>query len=112
MQNIFTIFIEQLEIEAIIGILDFERTRMQKIVIDCTITYKRDGDEFINYAEVAGLVESMLVDGKYKLIEDALTEIITAIKKSYPKIMSVKLKLCKPEILANCSVCVEKLLIY
>ena len=112
MENLFTIFIEALETEAIIGILDFERTRMQKIVVDCTIIYERTGDMFINYAEVADLIELMLIDGKYELIEDALTEIIIAIKKSYPEIKSVKLKLCKPDILANCSVCVEKLSIY
>jgi dihydroneopterin aldolase len=106
--NLFTIYIEALEVEAIIGILDFERTRMQKIVVDCAISYERSDDAFINYAEVVKRIESMLVEGEYGLIEDALVQIIAEIKKCYPMINSIKLKLCKPDILSNCTVCVEK----
>ncbi len=103
----FTIYIEDLNIDAIIGILDFERKKPQLIVAKCRIKYKRDEKEFVNYAEIASIIEKMLIDNKYGLIEDALDEIITNIMKSFKSIKSVKLKLSKPNILNNCIVSVE-----
>ena len=98
---------EDLKIEAIIGILDFERVNTQPIIAQCKIKYIKYNEQFINYAEVALLIEKMLVTQKYALIEDALEEIIEAIIKKFKPIKSVKLKLSKPKILDNCIVSVE-----
>ncbi len=108
MSPLFTILIESLEIETIIGIHDFERTRMQKVVVDCTIVYRRIEDSYIDYALVVQMIQTMLTEGKYSLIEDALTEIVDALKARYAEIETIRLKICKPDILENCTVCVEK----
>jgi len=108
----YTIYIEDLTVEAIIGILDFERKKAQKIIADCTINYAREGEEFIDYAKVSHLIEQMLIEGQYLLIEDALDEIIMAIKNANLGIKSITLKLTKPEILTNCKVSVKKTINY
>ncbi len=108
----YTIYIENLKIEAIIGILDFEREKSQQIVAECSIDYTREGEKFIDYAVVARMIEEMLQKGQYFLIEDALDEIILAITDTFFTVKAVTLKLSKTEILANCIVSVKKTIKY
>ncbi len=103
----FTIYIEDLKIDAVIGLLDHERLSPQPIVVKCKIKYIKDKEQFINYAEVVSMIKKMLVEEKYILIEDALEDIIKALAKKFKQIKSIKLKLFKPEILDNCIVSVE-----
>ncbi len=103
----YKIYINQLKIMAIIGILDHERLQSQSIIVDCEIQYNKSQNEFINYAEVVNLIEMLLVSKKYFLLEDALDNIIKEIKDKFNTIKSIKLKLSKPEILPNCIVAVE-----
>ena len=103
----YTIHIEDLKVEAVIGILDFERVKPQPITIQCKIEYIKENDDFINYAEVVTFIEQMLVTQKYALIEEALDEIIEALIIKYKQIKSIRLKLSKPKILDNCIVGVE-----
>ncbi len=105
----FTIYIEDLEIEAIIGILDHERIKPQKVTADCQIVYEKREKNFVDYAKVSDLIEKKLKNGQYFLIEDALLEIINEIKNRFSFIKSIKLKLTKPNILTNCTVSVEKM---
>ncbi len=100
----YKIFIERLSLEAIIGILDFERLKPQQIIVDCCIAYEKSDGSFINYVEVVSMIETMLVENKYMLIEDALEDIVGAIFKKYSQIRTVKLKLSKPQIIENCVV--------
>ena len=75
-----TIHIEDLKFQAILGILDFERTRPQDIIINLKIDYNYT-DNFINYADVSSLVKSHMIDRKFLLIEDALSSISKKLKK-------------------------------
>jgi len=103
----FTIIIEELKVDAIIGILDSERSHPQPVFVDCFIDYTKEGDDYINYAEVVDLIENMLVKNRYGLLEVALEEIIEKLFKTFKQIKNVKLKLSKPNILDNCIVGVE-----
>jgi dihydroneopterin aldolase len=103
----FTIIIEELKVDAVIGILDSERLNPQPVFIDCFIDYVKDSDEYINYAEVVELIENMLVKNRYGLLEVALEDIIEKLFKTFKQIKNVKLKLSKPNILDNCIVGVE-----
>ena len=78
-----TIHIEKLEILAIIGILDFERIKTQTILVDARIDYAYKENQFINYAEVISIIETMIVSKKYQLLEDALSDIQQKILKRY-----------------------------
>ncbi len=103
----YKVSIESLSVKAIIGILDFERLKPQEIIVDCFIEYEKIGRLFINYAEVVSVIEKMLVEQKYELIEDGLEDIIETLCKKYSQIQTVRLKLSKSQILENCVVGVE-----
>jgi len=103
----FTIIIEKLKVDAVIGILDSERSDTQPVFVECFIDYVKDSDDYINYAEVVELIENMLVENRYGLLEVALEDITEKLFKTFKQIKNIKLKLSKPNILDNCIVGVE-----
>ncbi|MFZ3052906.1 MAG: dihydroneopterin aldolase [Sulfuricurvum sp.] len=102
------ILIENLEFETILGILESERLTPQKISIVCTIDYAYTQNEFINYAEVAKLIENTMIKEKFFLIEEALEFITQTLKNTFPLIGKLTLCIRKPDILSNCTVGVEQ----
>ena len=96
-----TIQIESLTIEAIIGILDFERVNRQRIVIDIEASYEYRDGEFINYADMIDLVETHLQLKEYELLEDALLGLKDVITISYSRITKLSIKITKPDIIDN-----------
>ena len=107
----YEIEISNLEFEAIIGILEFERKKPQKVVVECKIKYKKV-DDFIDYAKVVEVIKYLMLEKKYKLIESALDDIILNLSKKYSNIKMIKLKIVKPDILKNCKVGVKKVTIF
>ena len=105
-ENSYKILIENLEFKAIIGILPKERTNPQKVVVDAQIEYENKS-EYIDYAEVCTLIENLMINKKFLLVEDALEAIETKLLAKYPHIKSLRLKIQKPEILRNALVGVE-----
>jgi len=99
-----TIHIEKLEILAIIGILDFERIKTQTILVDARIDYAYKENQFINYAEVISIIETMIVSKKYQLLEDALNDIQQKILQRYSQILKLNIKISKPDIIKNATV--------
>ena len=99
-----TIHIEELEFLAIIGLLDFERITPQTVIIDAQIGYYYQDNEFINYADVISLIEHLIVEKKYELLEDALREVQDKIIKKYPQIIKLNFKISKPNIIKNAKV--------
>ena len=102
----YRIIIENLEFEAIIGILPEERKKAQKVLVNAEIEYE-DKENFIDYAEVCKIIENLMKEKKFLLIEDALEAIECVLLEKYPQIKSLKLKIQKPEILKNALVGVE-----
>ncbi|MDX1809833.1 MAG: dihydroneopterin aldolase [Sulfurospirillaceae bacterium] len=98
------IFIEKLTFDAILGILDKERQDTQKITVDAKISYDYTDNEMVDYSQVAQIIEDTIKIKKFYLIEDALEEIVTILKKKFPKIHKIKLKISKPDIINNCVV--------
>ena len=98
-----TIEIKDLEFETIIGILDFERTTKQLVRINCSIDYTYNSD-FLNYALVAEHIEKTIHREQFELIEEALLHLKSSLKTDFPLILTLFLKISKPNILANCEV--------
>lgn len=98
--------IEHLRFQCIIGILDFERQKEQDVIINTTIKYDFD-KEFINYADVVDLIKKTMIKKKFLLIEDALQTLEQKLKKNFPAIKKLKLKITKPSILPDCAVSVS-----
>ena len=101
-----TIYIEELRFKCIIGLLEKERINPQEIVVDLEIDYDYV-DTFINYADVAMLIESYIKEKKFELLEIALEQLFTLISTNYPTIKRLFIKITKPEILPNCRVSVS-----
>ncbi|MBU0720423.1 dihydroneopterin aldolase [bacterium] len=101
-----TIHIENLKFKCIIGILDFERVTLQDVILHLTLEYEYT-NEFINYADVVSLMKSEMINNKFLLIEDALTSISLNLKKSFPLLNNLNLKITKPSILPDCTVSVS-----
>jgi dihydroneopterin aldolase len=104
---VYKIYIQDLKVEAIIGILEHERINPQLIVINSEIEYCKNENDFVNYAEIVDIIEDSLVKNNFFLLEDALEEITAKIKKRFIQIFTIKLELKKPKILNNCIVGVE-----
>lgn len=103
-----TIHIEELTISAIIGILDFERVNTQTVIVDATIDYFYSKNAFINYAEVIELIETLIIEKQYKLLEDALSDIENKLLEIYPQIIKFKLKITKPDIIKHAKVALSR----
>jgi len=105
-----TIEITNLEFQTIIGLLDFERTTPQKVRVDCTLSYtyrhanKILTKKFLNYADVVEHIERELHKHRFELIEEALLSLRKSLKKEFPTINELWLRIMKPDILDNCEV--------
>ena len=95
-----TVLIENLEFKTIIGMLEFERTKAQKIKIDA----KFQAHEFIDYALVCEIIENEFNKNKFVKVEDALNYFCDFFKKKYPTINYFFMKIIKKEILQNADV--------
>lgn len=98
--------IKELSFKCIIGILDFERVKKQKVVVNISFEYKFKKDIFIDYSEVSSFIESKMKKKKFLLIEDAIIYFDTKLYKLY-KVNNLQIKISKPDILKNCIVSVS-----
>lgn len=106
------ILIENLTFDTIIGILEHERTNPQRVQIDCIIEYSYRNGDFINYAEVAHVIEHTMNFERFELIETALETIGALLKIHFSLIQTILLTIRKPDILPNCTVSVQKNFIF
>ena len=95
--------ISDLTFKCIIGILDFERIKKQKVIINISFEYNFSKDLFIDYAEISTLVKSTMKKQKFLLLEDAILYLKLLLQNNY-KINALKIKISKPNILKNCIV--------
>lgn len=98
--------ISNLTFKCIIGILDFERIKKQKVIINLSFEYEFSKNSFINYAEVSELLEKTMKKQKFLLLEDAILHLENLLNTSY-NINNLKIKISKPNILKNCVVSLE-----
>ena len=103
-----TIHIEALTFDVIIGLLDFERDRPQRVIIDLEASYEYKDDVFIDYAELVTEIKEELKVKRYKLLENALLGLKELLYTNYPQLQTLSLKISKPDILPECSVSLSK----
>ena len=99
-----TIEIENLSFKAIIGLLDFERVKKQKVVVSLKATYSYKDNEYINYVDICKIVKKTIKKDKFELLEDAIESIKSKIFFKYPNIEYLSIKISKPDILKDCVV--------
>ncbi|PAF52449.1 dihydroneopterin aldolase [Helicobacter sp. 13S00477-4] len=103
----FTLIIEKLELETIIGILDFERIHPQRVLLEGSLIYPFGNKNFIDYVAVKDMIEELLKTRKYKLLEEALLDITQNLKQKFNVIESLSLTIKKLDIISNCIVGVK-----
>ena len=101
-----TIHVEDLKFQCIIGILDFERTKPQDVILNLTIEYNNENG-FINYADIVQIVKENMIKSEFLLIENALDSLNLKLIKEFSSIKSLYLKITKPSILPDCKVSVS-----
>jgi dihydroneopterin aldolase len=103
-----TIHIEDLTFEVIIGLLDFERDRPQRVIINLEASYDYSDNAFIDYADMVLLIQNELKGKRYELLENALLGLKEILTTAYPNIQTLSLKISKPDILPECTVSLSK----
>lgn len=103
-----TIHIEDLTLDVIIGLLDFERDKPQKVILNIETSYEYSDDKFVNYADIVALLEEKLHKERYELLENALLGLKTLLISTYPQLQTLTLKIAKPDILPQCTVALSK----
>ena len=103
-----TIHIEDLTFDVIIGLLDFERDRPQRVIINLQASYDYNDDQFIDYADMVLLIQNELKEKRYELLENALLGLKEVLTTTYPDLQTLSLKISKPDILSQCTVSLSK----
>ncbi len=102
----FKIYIQNLTEKVIIGLLDFEREKRQKVIVNAEIEYNLDKN-FLDYIQLQEAIINLLKYKKYDTLENALNDICKTLRVDFPEIISIKLKIEKPEISKNSLIGVE-----
>ena len=95
--------ISDLTFKCIIGILDFERIKKQRVILNISFEYNFSKDLFIDYSEVSNLIKKTMKKEKFLLLEDAILHLENLLNNSY-QISNLYIKISKPNILKNCIV--------
>ena len=103
-----TIHVEDLSFDVIIGLLDFERDKPQRVIINLEASYSYSDDQFIDYADIVLLIKDKLKVERYTLLENALLGINEILHTTYPHIKTLSIKISKPDILSECTVSLSK----
>ncbi len=99
------VHIHNLVFETILGILEFERLKPQKISVDLDLFYTQlPSKAYLDYMEIQELIQKMMQEKQYLLIEDALKDLSHALKTRYSGISELYLKISKLEISPNSQV--------
>ncbi|WP_309499202.1 dihydroneopterin aldolase [Sulfurovum sp.] len=103
-----TVHIEELTFDVIIGLLDFERDKPQRVIINLEVSYEYSDDQFIDYADIVLLIQNELKEKRYTLLENALLGLKDILYTTYPNLQTLWVKISKPDILPKCTVSLSK----
>ena len=97
------VLINDLTVDAILGILPKERVQAQRVVINLTIftdtqpaAKSQNIADTVNYAELSSQAAQLTVEGEYLLIE-SLVEDLAALTLDHPTAKAVAVRVEKPQ---------------
>ena len=100
------VFIRELRVTCIVGILPAERTTPQEVVVSLavgtdTARAARSGEltDTIDYAALAGQVCELIVSGRYRLLETMAEDLAACVLRD-PRAASVRVTIRKPAAIA------------
>lgn len=102
-----TVFIQGLQVDAIIGIYDYERVKPQAIVLDIELAWNIDAaarDDNIEYAldykKIADRVMEIAKQGEFGLVESLAQHIALALESEF-LVQGSRVRVSKPDAIAN-----------
>ncbi|WQT66665.1 FolB domain-containing protein [Helicobacter pylori] len=99
------VHIHHLVFETILGILEFERLKPQKISVDLDLFYTElPNKAYLDYMEIQEIIQNTMREKQYLLIEDAIKDLSQILKTRYKEISELFLKISKLEISPNSQV--------
>lgn len=99
------VHIHNLVFETILGILEFERLKPQKISVNVDLFYTElPNKAYLDYMEIQRIIQNTMREKQYLLIEDALKDLSHVLKTRYKEISELFLKISKLEISPNSQV--------
>ncbi|MUU64420.1 FolB domain-containing protein [Helicobacter pylori] len=99
------VHIHNLVFETILGILEFERLKPQKISVNLDLFYTELSNKaYLDYMEIQEIIQNTMREKQYLLIEDALKDLSHVLKTRYSEISELYLKISKLEISPNSQV--------
>ncbi|MGL2526790.1 FolB domain-containing protein [Helicobacter pylori] len=99
------VHIHNLVFETILGILEFERLKPQKISVNVDLFYTElPNKAYLDYMEIQEIIQNTMREKQYLLIEDALKDLSQILKTRYNEISELFLKISKLEISPNSQV--------
>ncbi|WP_187947206.1 FolB domain-containing protein [Helicobacter pylori] len=99
------VHIHHLVFETILGILEFERLKPQKISVNVDLFYTElPNKAYLDYMEIQEIIQNTMREKQYLLIEDALKDLSQILKTRYNEISELYLKISKLEISPNSQV--------
>ncbi|MGL2732784.1 FolB domain-containing protein [Helicobacter pylori] len=99
------VHIHNLVFETILGILEFERLKPQKISVNLDLFYMElPNKAYLDYMEIQEIIQNTMREKQYLLIEDALKDLSHVLKTRYKEISELFLKISKLEISPNSQV--------
>ncbi|WRG28220.1 FolB domain-containing protein [Helicobacter pylori] len=99
------VHIHHLVFETILGILEFERLKPQKISVNLDLFYTElPNKAYLDYMEIQEIIQNTMREKQYLLIEDALKDLSQILKTRYKEISELFLKISKLEISPNSQV--------
>lgn len=111
------VLIEGLEVETVIGVYDWERNILQRLVFDieletdiCPAAAKDDVSLTLDYKSISDQVIEFTQSSSYKLIETLAESVVQHIFKNF-SVSAIKLKLSKPGAVPqakNVAVCIYR----
>lgn len=104
MPQSYEIVLENLSTQVIIGTLPSEREQAQRVQIEAYICYERDGEAFLDYAQVRESIITHLQQARYELLEQACDGLAAWLYASFPPITTLTLTLKKPDVFVDCCV--------
>ena len=101
------VFIEELSVHCVIGVHDWERRVRQKLLISAELiadlrraAQTDDIAATVDYAAAATAIESIAVEGQFRLIERLAERVAAALLERYP-VRSVRVTVRKPGALSR-----------
>lgn len=112
------VIIEGLQVDAVIGVFDWERQILQPVIVDlelgCDIRCAAQTDDIhdaVNYKAVCDLVSDLIIDTKAQLIERLAELIAQTILTDYAVVEHIKVTVRKPTAIPNTTavgICIER----